>query len=125
MRLLERIANTRMSRRKHPIPIATHSRRIQLNVHQLIHILQNHHIAIQLYNTLILHQRKLRKLAPAIIEPRIIRVVLMDRGNKIRNPPLHYTPGIEGCMAVGREGVRVEDEEGVLGVGFSERVLEG
>lgn len=46
MRLLERIAHTCMARCKHPIALAAGTRRIQLQFHKLVHVLQDQHVAV-------------------------------------------------------------------------------
>lgn len=79
MRLLERIAYTGMARCKYPVALASGTRWIQLQLHQLIHVLQHHHVAVELDNPVILFQREWRQFTPAIIEARVISEVLVDR----------------------------------------------
>lgn len=77
MRFLQRIADTRMGRSKHTIPRPTQLRSVQFKFHQFIHILQRHHITIQLYHSLILDEREGCELAPAVVESSIVAVVFV------------------------------------------------
>lgn len=47
MRSLERVAEACMGATKHAIALALHLWRIQLDIHQLIHIVQGHHVAVE------------------------------------------------------------------------------
>lgn len=76
MRLLQRIAHTSMTRSKHPLPGPRQLRRIELEIHQLVHILEGDHVAIQLDDALILDQREGGQFAPAVVEPHVVGVVL-------------------------------------------------
>lgn len=76
MRLLQRIANTSMTSCKHTLPRPRQLRGIELEIHQLVHIVERDHVAIQLDDALILDQREGGQFAPAVVEPHVIGVVL-------------------------------------------------
>jgi hypothetical protein len=75
MRFLQRIANTSMPRGKHSLPLPRHTRGIKLHLHQLIHILQHQHIAIELHDAIIFDQTERRQFRPAVVESRIVGIV--------------------------------------------------
>lgn len=54
MLLLQWIAHTGMARRKHFVSSSAQIRSVKLHLHQFVHVLQNQHIAVQLYDALIL-----------------------------------------------------------------------
>jgi hypothetical protein len=107
MRLLERIAYTSMARGEHPVAFASRTRRIQFHFHQLVHILQHQHVTVELNYPVILFQRERRQLTPAIIEARVVGVVLLDRRQQVLDMLLGNAALIEGLVAFGREGVGV------------------
>lgn len=80
MLLLQRITNTRMARGENPLPLARQRRRIELHLHQLVHVLHDQHIAIQLHDPVVLDQAERRQLGPAVVEARVGRVVLAGGG---------------------------------------------
>lgn len=125
MRLLQRITNTCMSRRKNPLPLPQHLRPIKLHLHQLVHIMPHQHIAIQLYHALILHQTKRRELRPAVVEARVGAVVFAILGQQVCDFLRGDTACFEDRMAFGGKGVGVECDEGVFRVVRFEAVVEG
>ena len=72
-----------------------------------------------------LGERKGGELAPAVVEPDVIDIVLVDSRQEVRDMTLRYAARIQSCMALGREGIRVQDEQRILGVNSPERVFEG
>lgn len=76
MRLLQRITNTGMTRGKNTISRARQLGRVQFDIHQLIHILERDHVAIQLDDAVILDQRERGQFAPAVVETHVIGVIL-------------------------------------------------
>jgi hypothetical protein len=110
---------------KDPLPFPRHTRRIQLQLHQLVHVLQGQHVAVELHDALILDQAKRRQLRPAVVESRVVRVVDVDSGQQVLDALLWDAAGFERGASLGREGVGVEGYEGIFrAVGF-EGVVEG
>lgn len=124
VRLLQRVTHTCMAGRKDPWPHARRTWRIQLQVHQLIHVLQDQHIAIQLHNSVVFHEREGSQLAPAIVEARVITVIFLRGWKQIGDMLLGNTTNVKSSMSLRREGVSVERDERVGGVVFLERVVE-
>lgn len=78
MGFAQRIAGASMAGGKDSIPRASESRGIQLNIHQLVHILEDEHVTVQLHDAVELNEREGRELGPAVVEARIVGVVLGD-----------------------------------------------
>lgn len=114
MFLLQWITNTRMPRRKNPLPLPSQTGRIKLHLHQLIHILHHQHIAIKLHNTLILSQTERREFGPAVVETWVGAVVFASGGQKVFDALLGDPADFEGGVAFGGEGVGVQGDEGVF-----------
>src|SRR5271170_3536199 len=74
MWFLERVTSTSMTRGIHPIPLCFHTWRIKLKFHQLIHIFEHQHVAVQLHNAIIFSQAEWCELAPTIIEARVVGI---------------------------------------------------
>jgi hypothetical protein len=125
MRLPEWIAHTRMASSKHTPSPPSLRRRVQLELHQLIHVSQHEHIAIQLYDAVVLGERKGREFAPAVVEARVVAVVLAGGGEEVVDALFGDAAGVECGVAGGREGVCVQGDEGVGGFGGVEGVGEG
>lgn len=83
MSLLQRITCASMTPCKHSISLPRHLWRIQLQIHQFIHILQDQHVAIKLYQSIILGHGEGNQLSPAVVEARIVAVVFLHRRLKI------------------------------------------
>ena len=113
-----------MSRRKYFISLSAHLRPIQFHLHQLIHILHHQHIAIQLHNPVIFHQTKRCQFGPAIVEARIIGIVLSRLGEQVLDALLGDPARFESGVAFGGKGVGVECNEGVFGVVLFEGEVE-
>jgi hypothetical protein len=114
-----------MRRREHPLPFARHAGGIQLHLHQLIHVLQCEHVAVQLHHALILRQAEGRQLAPAVVEARVVAVVDVDLGEEVGDLLGGDAAAGEGGEAFGREGFGVEGDEGVFRPHGFEGVVEG
>lgn len=114
-----------MAGSEHAIAGAGHVGRIQFDVHQLVHALENEHVAVKLDDALVLGERERREFAPAVVEAHIVGEVLGDRWQEVWDVALLYTPGVKGCVALGREGARVENNERILRAHSSERVIQG
>ena len=80
VRLLQRIAYTCMACRKDLVALTTSARRVEFHLHQLIHIVQDQHVAVQLHDAVIVLEGERCQLTPAVVEARVIGVVLRDLG---------------------------------------------
>lgn len=114
-----------MPRGKHAHAGAFLIRRIELHLHQLIHILQHQHIAVQLDHAIIFCQAEGRQLRPAVVEARVIGVVLADFRQQILDALRWDAARAQSGMPGFWEGVGVEGDERVGGVLLFERVVEG
>jgi hypothetical protein len=123
VRLLQRIAHAGVTGRKSPLPRTPHLRRIQLQVHQLVHVPQHQHVAVKLHDPVVADQAKRRELAPAVVEAWVVGVVFGQGREQVGDMLLGYSAGVEGGMAIGREGVGVEGYEGVGGARGDEGVV--
>lgn len=109
-----------MRRRKNPhltsIPILFQTRpRVELNLHQLIHIPPHENISIQTDHALILLQRKRNQLRPCLGEAWVLGVFARARGCLVRDPLRLDTAGLEDFQPFWWEGGGVESDEGVAG----------
>lgn len=125
MRLLQRIARTRVTGREHPVPHPTDLRCIQLDVHQLVHVPQHEHVAVQLDHAVVLDEREGSQFAPAVVEARVVGVVLVHAGEQVLDVLLWDAAAVQRGVAFRGEGVGVEGDEGVGGGVFAEGVGEG
>jgi len=125
MLLLQRIAHTGMARSKHLVALARVAGGIKLQVHQLIHVAQHQHVAVQLHHAVVLFKREGRQLAPAVVEARVVGEVLLNLGQQVVDMLLGDAALVEGTMAFGGKGVGVEGNEGVFGAVLLEAVVEG
>lgn len=113
-----------MTGSKDPIPFAAQTWWIELQFHQFVHILQHHHITIELYNPIIFDQRERCEFAPAVIEASIIAVILVYRWEEVFDLLLCDSATVQGLMAFLRKGIRVESDERIFGLMFLQRVGE-
>jgi hypothetical protein len=125
MLLLQRIAHTSMTRGKDSLPLAAYFWRIQFHLHQLIHVLQSHHIAVELHDSFIFDEAEGCKLAPAIVEARIIGIVFPDFREEIFDALFWDSARFQSGVPLWWEGIGVESNEGIFGVLFFEGVVEG
>ena len=124
MRFLQRVAHTRVACSKDPLPLPTQARRVKLEIHQLIHVLQDQHVAVKLHHAVILYQAERRQLGPAVVEARVCRVILPLLREQILSPLLGDAAGFEHSMAFRGEGIGAEHHEGVFGAVFLEAVVQ-
>lgn len=78
MWLLVWIANASMARCKNSLSLAITIHRIQLELHEFIHVPQYQHITVELDHPVIFFEREGRELAPAIIESWVIGKVFVN-----------------------------------------------
>lgn len=125
MRLLERIAHAGVAGGEDAIALAAFAGRIEFQIHQLVHVLHGEHVAVELDDAVVLFERKGRQLAPAVVEARVVGKVLFDLGQQILDMFLGDAAVVEGLVAFGGEGIRVEGDERVLGAVLLQAVVEG
>jgi hypothetical protein len=114
-----------MPRSKHALARSPQRRRIELQLHQLVHVAQHQHVAVELHDALIFGQAERRQLRPAVVEARVVGVVDRDFGEQVGDVLCGDATGGEGRETGGGEGVGVERDEGVGGIVLLEGVVEG
>lgn len=125
MGLLQRVADTGVTCSKDTVTASGELWAIKRNVHQLIHVLKNQHVAVELNNAVILDKAEWSELAPTVVEARVVAVVLGHGRQQVGNALGRDAASLESGMAFGRERVGVEGDERVLAAGGLERVVEG
>ena len=116
MRLLHRVADTSVTGRKDAIALSAQAGLVQLEIHELVHVLQDHHVTVEQDDAAVLGQGEERQLGPGLVEPSIVVVeLLVDRRKKVSHPPSSYAPHIEGLSTLFREAVGVQGQQRVLG----------
>ncbi len=124
MRFLKWITDASMTCRKHSISFPLHTRWIELQLHQLVHVLKHHHVAVQLHYPIILDEREWGELTPAIIEASIVAVVFVHRREEVIDSLLWDFADVQGLMTLLWEVVGVESNERVFRSMFLQRVIE-
>ena len=124
MWLLQWVTNTSVSCREDLIPLPLQLRPIQHHFHQLIHILHDQHITVELHDPIVFHQTERGQFRPAIVEARIIGIVLSRLGEQVLDALLGDPARFESGVAFGGKGVGVECNEGVFGVVLFEGEVE-
>jgi len=124
MRLLQGVADTGVTCSKDAITTTSKLRAVERHVHQLVHVLEDEHVTVKLNDTLILSQTEGSKLAPAIVEARVVAVVLGHGRQQVGNTLGRNAASLESGMALGRECVGVESDKRVLAAGSFQRVVE-
>lgn len=82
--------------------------RVEGQRHKLVHVLEDQHVRVELDNARVLGQRKGHELAPAVVEARVIGVVLARRGQQVRNALRGDAAGLERRKTLLGECVGVE-----------------
>lgn len=112
-----------MTRRKDPVARTGQLGRIELQLHQLVHVAHHDHVAVELDDALKLDQREGRQLGPAVVEARVRpEVALPPRRREPLDGPAGDAARRERRDARGWEGRRVERQERVPGLRAVERV---
>jgi hypothetical protein len=124
VRLLERIAHARVTCSEDAVAFASHACGVQLEVHELVHVLECHHVAVELHDAVVFGEREGRELAPAVVEARVVGVIFLDGGEQVFDVLLGDAALVEGGVAFGWEGVGVQRYEGVFAAVLFERVVE-
>lgn len=118
MGLLERVADTGMAGGEDPLAVGTTfgggGGIVQVHGHELVHVLQDEHVAVELDDTVILGEAEGGELGPAVIEARVVAVVLGGLGwQEVLDLLVRYAPGLQGGDALWREGVGVQGDQGI------------
>lgn len=98
---------------------------VELELHELVHVAQHEHVAVELDDAGVLVEAEGGELAPAVVEARVVGVVAPGGRKEVLDALGGDAAALEGGEALGREGVCVERDEGVRGAGLEEGVVEG
>lgn len=96
---------------------------VKLQIHQLVHVVQHQHVAIQLHDALIFKQGERPQLAPAVVEAGVVAVFLVDGREQVRDVSFGYTACVQRVVAFLGEFAGVQGYEGVFGADFLEGVV--
>jgi len=124
MRLLQGIADTGVTCCEDAVTATGELSTVKRDVHQLVHVLEDEHVAVKLDDTLILDQTEGSELAPAIVETRVVAVVLGHGRQEVGNALGRNAASLESSMALGREGIGIESDERVLAASGLQRVVQ-
>lgn len=118
VRLLERVAHASVASGEDTGAILTgarlaEGRRVEIEVHQLVHVAQHEHVGVELDDARVLGQREGRQLAPAVVEARVVGVVAALGGQQIRDVLRGDAAGAQGGVAFFGERVGVEGDQRV------------
>lgn len=99
---------------------------VQGHGHELVHVLQDEHVAVELDDAVVLGQAEGGELAPAVVEARVVAVVPRRLGGQqVLDLLVGDAAGVEGGEALGGEGVGVEGHQRVCRLVLLERVVQG
>lgn len=99
---------------------------VQGHGHELVHVLQDQHVAVELDHAVVLGQAEGGELAPAVVEARVIAVVARRLGGQqVLDLLVGDAAGVQGGEALGREGVGVEGHQRIRRLVLLERVIQG
>jgi hypothetical protein len=124
VRLLQGVADAGMAGGEDALARPLKTRRVELEIHQLVHVLADQHVAVELHDAVVLDQAEGRQLGPAVVEARVGRVVLAVLWQEVFGALLGDTAGFERRVALGGEGVGVECYEGVFRAVLLEAVVQ-
>lgn len=124
MRFLQGVTHAGMASGEDPLPLPLQARRVKLEIHQLVHILQDQHVAIQLHDAVILCEAEGRQFGPAVVEARVRRIILPLLRQEVFRALLGNAAGFKNSMPLGREGICVECHEGIFRVVLLEAVVQ-
>ena len=80
MRFLERIADASVRGGEDPVSGSVELGAVERQVHQFVHVLQNQHVAVELYHAGVFDEAEGRELAPAVVEARVVAEVFGRAG---------------------------------------------
>lgn len=87
---------------------------VEGEVHELVHVAEDEHVGVELDDAGVLSQREGHELAPAVVEARVVGVVLSVGGEDVVDALGGDAAEFEGVVAGLGEGVCVEGDEGVF-----------
>lgn len=99
-------------------------RRVEVEVHQLVHVAQHKHVGVQLDDARVLGQREGRELAPAVVEARVVGVVAALSRQQVGDVLRGDAAGAQGGVAFFGERVGVEGDERVARLDALEGVVQ-
>lgn len=120
MRLFQRIATTCVACCKNLFSRNITARRVQFKIHQFVHVFQNQHVAVQLYDSVIFDERERREFAPTIIESSVVGIVFVHGRKEVLDMLFWNLSNVERAMTLVGEGVGVEGDKRILGSVFLE-----
>lgn len=128
VRFFQRVADAGVTGGKDAFALALggDGRVVEVHGHELIHVLEDEHVRVELDDAVVLDEGKGGELGPAVVEARVVGVVLCGfGGEEVLDLLVGDAAGFEGVDAFLGEGVGVEGHQGVGGVVFLEGVVEG
>lgn len=87
---------------------------VEGEVHEFVHVAEDEHVGVELDDAGVLSQREGHELAPAVVEARVVGVVLAVGGEDVVDALGGDAAEFEGVVAGLGEGVCVEGDEGVF-----------
>jgi hypothetical protein len=109
---------------KDPPACTRELRGVEREVHQVVHVAQDEHVGVELDDAVILGEAEGREFGPAVVEARVVGVVLVHGGEQVFDVLLGDGARVEGGVAGGGEAVGVECDEGVFRAVLLQRVVE-
>ena len=127
---LERVADAGVARGEDALArariLGAHGGRgVQLQVHELVHVLEDEHVRVELDDAGVLDEGEGRQLGPAVVEARVVGVVAALGGQQVGDLARGDPAGGEGGMALRGERAGGEGDEGILCADALEGVVEG
>lgn len=108
------------------VPAGGGLRVVELHGHELVHVVEDEHVAVELDDAVILGQAEGGQLAPAVVEARVVGVVLGRLGGEqVFDLLVGDAAGVEGVNAFLGEGLCVQGYERVGGFVLLEGVVQG
>lgn len=87
---------------------------VQGHGHELVHVLQDEHVAVELDDAVVLDEAEGGELGPAVVEARVVAVVPGGPGGQeVADLLVGDAPGPQGGDALRGEGVGVQSDQGV------------
>lgn len=127
VRLAQRVADAGVPRREDARALAGDHVGwvVELKRHELVHVAPHQHVRVELDDSGVLVEREGRQLRPAVVEARVVAVVLPLRRQQVLNALGRNAARGQGGQARGGKTVGVEGDQGVLGFVLLQREVEG
>lgn len=100
-------------------------RGVEVEGHELVHVAEGEHVRVELDDARVLREGEGNELAPAVVEARVVGVVLAGCREEVFDALGGDAAGLEGGEAGLGEGVCVEGDKRVFGGDGAEGVVEG